>query len=278
MRVVKKINNNVAICVDDNNHELIAFGKGIGFPQTPYKLKDLSKVYRTYYGVNPRYFGLLSDIPEDIFEISSKIVDYATLKIDKELNPNVVFTLADHIYFAIQRYDQNMNFKMPISHDIQYLYENEMMVGSKAVGFINKVKKIHLSKDEAVGIAIHFINSEKISHESDSKTTDEMIIQKITEIIEKDFSIKINKDGFNYSRFVSHMHYLLKRKGENVSISSQNQKLFDSMKKEFGKTYDCITHIKKYFISTLDWDCSQEELLYLMLHINRLCSREDCNQ
>ncbi|WP_368259898.1 CAT RNA binding domain-containing protein, partial [Clostridium paraputrificum] len=37
MIVVKKINNNVAICLDNNNNELIAFGKGIGFPATPYE-------------------------------------------------------------------------------------------------------------------------------------------------------------------------------------------------------------------------------------------------
>ena len=31
MKAVRKINNNVAICIDNNHKELIAFGKGIGF-------------------------------------------------------------------------------------------------------------------------------------------------------------------------------------------------------------------------------------------------------
>lgn len=31
MKVIKKINNNVAICLDSSNNELIALGKGIGF-------------------------------------------------------------------------------------------------------------------------------------------------------------------------------------------------------------------------------------------------------
>ena len=46
MRVIKKINNNVALCLDNNNHELIAFGKGIGFPKIPYELDDLNKIDR----------------------------------------------------------------------------------------------------------------------------------------------------------------------------------------------------------------------------------------
>ena len=50
------------------------------------------------------------------------------------------------------------------------------------------------------------------------------------------------------------------------------------MKNEFIETYNCIVHIKEYLKVKLNWDCSQEELLYIMLHINRLCIREDCNR
>ena len=40
MKVIKKINNNVALCLDGNQRELIAFGKGIGFKPIPYELTD----------------------------------------------------------------------------------------------------------------------------------------------------------------------------------------------------------------------------------------------
>ena len=43
MKVIKNINNNVSICVDDNNREVIAFGKGIGFKKPPYEL-ELSQI------------------------------------------------------------------------------------------------------------------------------------------------------------------------------------------------------------------------------------------
>lgn len=278
MKVIKKINNNVAVCVDSQHHELIAFGKGIGFQKTPYELTDLSKIHRTYYGIDSRYLGLLETIPEDIFDISTKIVDFATIHIDKELSSNVVITLADHINFAIERYEKNMNFKMPISYDLKYLYENEMYVGQKGVDYINKVKKIHLPKDEAVGIAMHFINAENVVKNEKQEIDDDKIIEEITKIIEGDFSLTIDKDGFNYSRFVSHMHYLLKRRNQNQEVHSENLKLFESMKEDFKETYLCVCHIRDYLMDTLDWNPSKEELLYLMLHVNRLCVREDCYQ
>lgn len=52
MKAIKKINNNVAICEDDNKKELIAFGKGIGFPSMPYHITDLSLISMTRTNLN----------------------------------------------------------------------------------------------------------------------------------------------------------------------------------------------------------------------------------
>lgn len=277
MKAIKKINNNFAICLDNNNNELIAFGKGIGFPAMPYEIPDLSIIDRTFYGVNPNYYDLLNEIPDDIFEISAKIIEYSKRKIMQELNPNLIFTLADHIHFSIQRYEKKIHIQMPISYDIRYLYEAEMAVGEAAVAFINRVKHIHLGSDEAASIAMHFLNAELTSSDTKQNLDDE-VISDITDIIETDFHIKIHKKDFNYSRFVSHMHYLMKRKHEQLEISSENKKIFDSLCKECTTTYQCAEHIREYMDRVLHWNLGKEEELYLMLHINRLCAREDCNQ
>ena len=166
MKVIKKINNNVAVCLDNDGHELIAFGKGIGFPKTPYELTDLSKIWRTYYGINPSYLGLLNDIPEEVFELSIKIVDFAKMKIENQINSNIVFTLADHINFAIERFKKNLDIRMPFVYDIQHLYESEMQIGLFAIKLINKSMNVYLTKDEAVSIALHFINAENMQRNS----------------------------------------------------------------------------------------------------------------
>lgn len=278
MKIIKKLNNNAAIGIDDNKREVIVFGKGVGFEKIPYELTDLSRIDRTYYGIDNQYLGLIGEIPEVIFDLSNKIVDYALLKTDKEFNPNIVFTLADHIHFAVQRFGKNMNFKFPISNDIKCLYEEETRIGQAGIHLINKKLNIHLTEDEAVGIALHFINAENTMRTIKSQIDKDKIIDDIVEIIEKDFSMEIDQKGFNYSRFISHMHYLLKRRNNKQVVSSENIILFESMKQKCDKTYRCVYHIKDYLQEVLKWDLNQEELLYLMLHINRLCTREDCNQ
>lgn len=278
MKVIKKINNNVAICLDNDNHELVAFGKGIGFGTMPYELQDLSRVQRTYYGINLSYLGLLDEIPDQVFEVSAKIVDQARAIIHNEMNANIVFTLADHINFAMERYKKKMSLKMPFSHDIQHLYEEEMLVGEIAVKIINQEMNIHLAKDEAISIALHFINAETMQIQEENKIDEGKIIEDITNLIETDFALEIDREGFNYSRFVTHLQYLLKRKESDTRITSENQKMYEAMKKDFIKTYECVEHVKDYLMASLSWNPGDEEMMYLMLHINRLCAREDCNR
>lgn len=275
MRVVKKINNNIALCIDNAGHELIAFGKGIGFPQTPYELNDMSKIWRTFYGVNPEYYRLFNEIPESLFKISIQIVDYAKMTIRNEINPNVVFTLVDHIHFAVDRYNKKMDIKMPFVYDIQYLYEEELKVGQYAVKCINQQLNIHLPKEEAMSIALHFINAENRCKTSENGLNQEEIIEDITAMIEKNFDMVINREGFNYSRFLSHIEYMIRRFEKQTKASSENKQMFESMKQTFEKTYLCVTDIQNYLLEKCHWHLNEEELLYLMMHINRLCNRED---
>ncbi|WP_273400268.1 PRD domain-containing protein [Traorella massiliensis] len=277
MKVIKNINNNVSLCLDSNNIEVVAFGKGIGFTKPPYEV-DLNQVQRTYYDIDPMYINMISDIPEEILDISDNIINYARIKLDNPVSSNIVITLADHINFAIQRYKENMNIKLPIVHDIQYLFETEMEIGEYALKLIKKKLKVFLPKEEAAYIALHIINAESMNKNKKQEKLDEEVIDDICDIIEKDFQIKVDIIGFNYSRFVSHMHYLLKRGKKNEMVKSENQKLYESLINTYPKTYECIQHVRKYLKDQMNWDLSDEECIYLMLHINRLCAREDCYQ
>ena len=278
MKVIKKINNNVVICLDHNNRELVAFGRGIGFPAAPYELDDLSKIDRTYYGVNSSYMGLVNESPEEVFEVAAKIVDMAVNYIDCELSSNLVFTLADHINFAIERNQRNMNLRNPFLYDIRYFYEKEMDIGNLAVKMIRRYLKVSLPEEEAGNIALHFINAEALSEKENEFNVSDTVVEEVTYLIEKELNIRIKREDFNYSRFVSHLQYLMKRKDAVSSISSDNIKLYMEMKEEFPVIYQCVLKIRDYMAGKLDWELSEEELLYLILHVNRLYAREDCNR
>jgi len=275
LKVIKNINNNVSVCLDDSGNEVIAFGKGLGFKKPPYEITNLNMITKTFYDVDPRYFGLLNLISEEIFEVSAKIVDYSILKIELPLSPNIVFTLADHIQFAIQRQKQGMNIKFTSQYDLEHFNAAEIEVGRFAVYLIKRRLKIELPNDEIYGIAMHFINAESIEKKSDTKFTTEEIIIQVIEIIEKFLNLKIEKSGFNYSRFASHLEYLFERNKKEEVLASKNLDMYQSFKKKFPEAYECAKKISCFFYENFYWKLEEEELIYLMLHINRLCTRED---
>ena len=143
MKVVKCINNNVAICLDDDNNELVAFGKGIGFKKPPFEI-DVAVIQKTYYGIDENYVHMINEIPEEILLLSEEIIKYAENELDYIFSPNVIFTLADHINFAIVRYKERLNITLPIVQDIKFLYENEYAIGKYALSLIEKRLNIKL--------------------------------------------------------------------------------------------------------------------------------------
>ena len=275
MKVIKNLNNNASICVDNNGVELIAFGKGIGFMKPPYEIKDLSIIQKTYYGINQRFADLIVEIPEEILDISEYIVCLIQTRLDSTYNPNILFTLADHINFAITRHKKGMKIKYNFFHDMPYRYSKEVEIGETALKYIQKKTKIKLSSDEAYGIALHIINAETEKIDSFSMGM-EKIVDDIIYIVEQQLQITINRNSFSFSRFFTHLVYLVERTRKGVGIKSDNVAILDALKEEYKEGYLCALRIGEYLNTKFRHPLSEEEVMYLVLHINRICAREDC--
>lgn len=46
--------------------------------------------------------------------------------------------------------------------------------------------------------------------------------------------------------------------------------MLPALAREYPEVYACAQQIARYFAAEWGWQCSREELLYLMLHINRV--------
>lgn len=272
MWVVKKINNNVAMGKDSKNREVVLFGKGIGFPKMPYELNDLSRIDRSYYGVSTSLLSLLDEIDEEIWNLTFLIVDRGKMVLNTSLKSSFTFILADHLNFAIQRIKKGLVISNPLQYDIEHLYEKEMELAEWAIQLIDKKIRVKLPHAEAANIALHFAETKEVASQIENKNDMEWIIKDVTKIVEDSLGLKLDRKEFNYSRFVTHVQYLIQRKNKKGKICSMNIQLYEQMKEEFPKVYQVSTDIQKYFSERMGWDPDEEEVLYLMLHINRLHS------
>lgn len=274
MKVVKKINNNFAVARDDNLEELIIYGKGVGFPTVPYELTDLSKIERTYYNIDTQNLAFFNAISDDIILVASEIVDVCREQLDTLLNPNVVFALSDHIAFCIERMKKNIQIEYPLMYDLQQLHYKEVRIARDAVKLINYRLRTNIPASEAAGIAINIINNEMTPTKQQTVIGADGIIEHITALIEDACSMVINRDSVNYARYATHMLYFLQRLADETYINSGNASLLVTLKEEYPNEYSAAVKIVRYLESKFSKNIEKEELVYLMLHINRVCSRE----
>lgn len=278
MRAIRKINNNVAICVDGSGSELIAMGRGIGFGQLPREL-SLKEIERTFYDVDKQYIDTIRDLPTDVIEFSAGIIDIARNELPYELGPNAFLLLADHISFLLERLRRNIHVKMPLTYDVQQMYPAEYRIARYTLGRINKTFSVDCPQNEAVGIAINLLNARVSEDEVQTPSAAlaaqyETMLEDITEIVEEHFHIIVDRNSFNFSRYATHLQYLFQRITQNATIQSDNLSLYRGLREEFPQVAACVDKVD--ILLQQRWHCtlSEEERLYLMLHINRICTKE----
>ena len=276
MIVVKNINNNVALCLDSKGQEVVVFGKGVGFLKPPSEV-PLSKIQRTFYDLNRNFLPLLDDIPLDVIDFTSRQVAQIRGKLPYETNANLIMTLADHLAFAMTRAKRGIYTPMPSIYEMEQNYPVEVEIGRQIVKAMEQEFHVKLPKGEVQGVAMHFINASLGSPSSGQLTAEEeyeTILERMTQIVEHALQITIRRDTFNYARFATHVQYLLKRVQADSPIDSDNLQMYASIRDEYKDVSACVDQIHEYLQRNWSIDLSEEEKLYLIMHINRVISQE----
>lgn len=251
-------------------------GRGIGFGDFPKEI-PLADVERTFYNVEPEQQRFLQDLPVDVVLFSAKVMDIVKNELPYELSSNAVFLMADHISFAMERIRKGIRIKMPLAYDVQQMYPIEYKLGQFIVGRVRKEFQVLLPKEETVGIAMNLVNAiAKPSEAASIQPSDrfEDFLEDVTEIVESNLRIALDRDSFNFARYATHLQYLFQRIITNQAIKSDNLSLYTNMRDEFPNIDQCAGHIAQYVSKRWKVTLTEEEKLYLILHINRICEKE----
>lgn len=279
MVVIRNINNNVSLCADSRGQEVIVFGKGVGFVKPPQEL-PLSKIERTFYDVNEQYLSLLSDIPPEVIDFTARQMLDIQDHLPYETNSNLVLTLADHLAFAIERVKRGIYVPMPSVYELESSYPLEIKIGRRIISAMEREFKLKLPSGEVQGVAMHFINARagttapQAQADTALEQRYEEILEQTTQIIEWEMNIRVRRDTFSYARFATHLKYLLKRLMEKKHIDSSNLLLYETIRDEYQDVAACVDKIGDYYAKDLSAPLNKEEQLYLIMHINRVCSGE----
>ena len=274
MIVEKVLNNNVVVSIDPKTKkEVILMGSGIAFNKKPGQQIDEKKIEKTFV-VDDENLGnkikkLINQIPEGIFEITDEIITHAIVELNTVLDKQIYVSLADHIAFAVKRFESGIIIKNELLNEVRRVHKAEFKVSLWAVDYINEKLGIELPEDEAGFIALHFVNAGY--RETTMKSiTSTKIIKDILNIIKYNFAIELDEDDLNYDRLLTHLKYFAKRIVNNNQNNSTDSDFIKMISTTYPEAYECAVKIGDYILKNNDYYVNDDEIVYLTMHIQRV--------
>lgn len=269
------LNNNVAITLDNQGGEQIVCGKGIAFKKRIGDSIDESSVNQVFVlkdeMVNEQLLQLLKEIPMEVMELTTEIVEMANLVLGKQLKESLVISLSDHITCAVNNYHNGITLKNVLVWDIKRFYEREFSIGERAVAMIKEKLAIDLPIDEAGFIALHIVNSESTEEDMDQTVQITQMIQEIANIVKYHFSIEYNTESVHYYRFITHLKFFAQRIIVKKEASKEvDPSLYEMVKANYNDAYQGTLKIGKFLQEKYNYTLTDDDRLYLMIHINRI--------
>ena len=274
--IIKKIfNNNAILAKSLDKHEFVVMGSGIGFKKSIGEKVDESLIEKTFIlkqkDASEKFKLLLEDIPSEYVSLCYDIIEYAKNILGVELSDYIYVTLTDHISYALKLFDEGLNRPNPLIWEIKKFYTKEYEIGLKSLEFIEDETGKKLPEDEACNIALHLINAQVNNTggkvEDIAKQT--KMIQDILNIVKYTYNIPLDEKSLNYERFVTHLRFFFQRLSKNQEVEAEDDFLLKQVKVKYKKAYDCMLKIEVY----LEKELSDEEKLYLTIHIQRVTQR-----
>ena len=271
--IEKVINNNIISAYEKSGAEVIVMGRGIGFKKKQGEVvpaDQISKIFRIKSRTLAEQFKeLLANMPLERVRISDEIISHAKDHLKLKLNQSIYVTLTDHINFAIERVSQGIEPQNALLWEIKRFYPQEFQLGIYALELIQDRLDILLPEDEAGFIALHFVNAEYGTDIRDAvKFPDQM--QAIVDIVERDLGILLDESSLHYERFMTHIKFLIQRIYRKELLSSEDRELSLLMQRKYPREYQCSLKVAEYIMQATGSRLSEEEIMYLSVHIRRV--------
>lgn len=278
MEIYKILNNNVIVSKNEHDKEIIAIGKGIAFKKKVGEhIEDelIDKVYTLSDEVSSKFQELAAEIPVEHMKISDDIIKYVKLKLGKKLNDSIYLSLCDHISTAILRHEEGVDVKNVLLWDIKKFYKDEFEIGKHGLEMIKEKLNVQLNEDEAGFIALHIVNAE-MDEKLETIYEVTKVMQEILNIVKYFFHIDFDEDSVYFYRFITHLKFFAHRLITKSSYQDeQSDDLLDLIKIKYKNAYACCLKIKQFLKTNYAYDLSQEETLYLTIHIARVVYKNE---
>lgn len=274
LRVKRVLSNNAVLAVDDEGHEVVALGRGLGFGRRPSDPLPADQVEQVFIAggdaSSERLTEFLADTPLVCVRAAAAIADLAHERLGIRVTQSLILPLADHLHFAMVRERDQIVVAFPLRWEVAQIYPKELEVGRAAVSLANASLKIALDPDEAVAFAMHFVNAQFASPGMAQALQMTETIARAWSVIEQSFGISIDQESMNAARFVTHLRYLFARVASGKQISDPHPTFLEAIANAHPEAMACAIKVRYLIEMALSTQITADETAYLALHVARL--------
>lgn len=265
------ITNNIVRAVNNMGDNVILIGKGIGFKKHENDVISPSGVNNIYTIKDKQetslYNQLLKTTSPKLVDITNDCIDYIQNHVNQSLNEHIHVALTDHIAFMVRRCKMNLPILNPFEVEINGIYPNEYKIAQNVVNYLSEELSLFIPKSEISFITLHIVSS--LNNDSLVNTNKHTaLIMKILNLIEQDFSIKLQHSDLNFIRLITHIRFSIERieRNEKLEVPKEMEEL---IKDKYKELYTLAYKIVKIMQNELNKSIDQAEVIYFTMHLYR---------
>ena len=273
-RVRKALNHNTLIAISmENNQEYLVIGKGIGFGKKVSERFEIPEnIECSVYSLQEqtergKAMELIKGIEPVYLEIAGKVLAKSE-EVFGKIDKRILFPMADHIAFAVQRIRANEQISNPLTDDIRTLFHMEYKTAECVKDILWEMLQVEIDEHEIGYIALHIhsaIEDENVALSMQIA----MAVRECIRMIEEETGQTIDVMSLSYNRLMNHIRYMVARsiKGEKLKLNMN-----DYMSVKFPKSFWMATEVCKQLEKQLHRNSplDEVEIGYLAMHIERV--------
>ena len=274
-RITKILNHNSFMGIESkNDQECLIMGKGVAFGKKVGQTVSVTGHARVYSLKELTDRGEAKEIIKSVsplcLELANEVLDQAEEEFGK-VDRSILFTMADHLDFAVRRIQNGEQISNPLTDDIRIMFYKEYKVAGCIRDLLKEKLGIRIDEHEIGYIALHVhaaIVDENVSQAMEiARTVRECIC-----MVEEETGKSIDVMSLSYNRLMNHVRYMVARAihGEKLKMS-----LNDYMSVKFPGPYMTAEKICRKMEKSLKLPIPDIEIGYLAMHLERMMDREE---
>lgn len=274
-RITKILNHNSFMGIESkNDQECLIMEKGVAFGKKVGQTVSVTGDARVYSLKELTDRGEAKEIIKSVsplcLELANEVLDQAEEEFGK-VDRSILFTMADHLDFAVRRIQNGEQISNPLTDDIRIMFYKEYKVAGCICDLLKEKLGIRIDEHEIGYIALHVhaaIVDENVSQAMEiARTVRECIC-----MVEEETGKSIDVMSLSYNRLMNHVRYMVARAihGEKLKMS-----LNDYMSVKFPGPYMTAEKICRKMEKSLKLPIPDIEIGYLAMHLERMMDREE---